>query len=78
MKKIGLIDYCLDQYHANNYPNWIKEYSGGEMEVAYAWAMTDLPGRRTADEEKKGVLPALAISMRRTAVSRSGAKVLST
>lgn len=53
MKKIGLIDYCLDQYHANNYPNWIKEYSGGEMEVAYAWAMTDLPGRRTAEEWSK-------------------------
>ncbi len=44
MKKIGLIDYYLDQYHAENYPNWIQEASKGEMQVAYAWAKIDKPG----------------------------------
>ncbi|HZK35019.1 MAG TPA: hypothetical protein VFD33_06905 [Bacillota bacterium] len=44
MKKIGFIDYYLDQYHAENYPGWILEASGGDMAVAYAWAMLDKPG----------------------------------
>lgn len=43
MIKIGLIDYYLDQYHAENYPAWIREASKGEMEVAYAWAKMDKP-----------------------------------
>lgn len=43
MKKIGLIDYYLDQYHAENYPAWIRNASGGEMDVAYAWAKIDKP-----------------------------------
>lgn len=47
MKKIGLIDYYLDQYHAENYPNWIREASGGEMEVAYAWAKMDSPSGKS-------------------------------
>lgn len=47
MKKIGFIDYFLDQYHAENYPNWIREASGGEMEVAYAWAKMDRPGGKS-------------------------------
>lgn len=25
MKKIGFIDYYLSEWHANNYPIWIKE-----------------------------------------------------
>lgn len=43
MKKIGFIDYYLDEWHANKYPDWIKETSGGEMTVAYAY------GKRDAD-----------------------------
>lgn len=43
MKKIGLIDYYLDEFHANNYVAWIKEASKGEMEVAYAYARIDSP-----------------------------------
>lgn len=43
MKRIGLIDYYLDQYHAENYPHWIREASDGDMEVAYAWAKIDKP-----------------------------------
>lgn len=41
--KIGFIDYYLDEWHANNYPEWIKEASGGEMTVGYAFAETASP-----------------------------------
>lgn len=47
MKKIGFIDYYLDEYHANNYPGWIKELSGGKLEVTYAWAKNDSPSGMT-------------------------------
>ena len=49
MLKIGFIDYYLDEWHANNYPQWIKEASNGEMEVAYAYGLIDgEDGRRTS------------------------------
>ena len=41
--KLGFIDYYLDEYHANNYPKWIKEATGGELQVAYAYAKIDSP-----------------------------------
>lgn len=47
MKKIGVIDYYLDQYHFENYPTWIKEFSDGEMEIVYAWAKTEHEGGKT-------------------------------
>lgn len=37
MKKVGFIDYYLDEWHANNYPALIKEHSQGRYEVAYAY-----------------------------------------
>ena len=40
MKKIGFIDYYLSEWHANNYPAWIKEKCaelGLDYEIAYAW-----------------------------------------
>ncbi len=40
MKKIGFIDYYLSEWHANNYPAWIRECcekNGLEYEIAYAW-----------------------------------------
>ncbi len=43
MKKIGFIDYFLDEWHANNYPEFIRNASNGEFEVAYAWGMIDPP-----------------------------------
>ena len=43
MKKIGFIDYYLDEWHANNYPSLLKEASGGELKVAYAYGMIDCP-----------------------------------
>lgn len=47
MKKIGFIDYFLDEWHANNYPEFIKTASDGEFEVAYAWGMIDPPADLT-------------------------------
>ncbi len=41
MKKIGFIDYYLDNYHAQNYPKWINEYSNGSLEVTCAYAMME-------------------------------------
>ena len=56
--KIGFIDYYLDEWHANNYPARLKELSGGEVEVAYAFAEIDHPnGGLTTDQwcEKNGI-----------------------
>lgn len=44
MKKIGFVDYFIDEWHANNYIGWIREQCeihGYEFEVAYAWAEVD-------------------------------------
>ena len=56
MKKIGFIDYYLDEWHANTYPNFFKQWTEG-FEVAYAWAQIDKPGGLTSREwgEKYGV-----------------------
>ena len=56
--KIGFIDYFLDEWHANNFGQWLAEASDGEVEIAYAYAMIDSPkGGMTTDEwcEKYGV-----------------------
>lgn len=55
MKKIGFIDYYISEWHANNYPAWIKEASekyGYDYTVAYAWAEKDVSpndGRTTGE-----------------------------
>lgn len=43
MKTIGFIDYFLDEWHANKYPEWIEQASGGQLKVTYAYAMIDSP-----------------------------------
>lgn len=46
MQKIGLIDLFLDEWHANNFPAWIRancQAAGRQIEVAYAWAATAAP-----------------------------------
>ena len=49
--KIGFIDYYLDEWHANHYPQWLKEASNGEMEVTIAYGMIDSPiGGRTTEK----------------------------
>jgi len=50
MKKIGFIDYFLNEWHADNYPNWIKELSGGAFEVAYAYGKINPSGKMTNEE----------------------------
>jgi len=45
MKKIGFVDYYLSEWHADNYPAWIKEVGekiGADYEVAYGWAELDV------------------------------------
>ncbi len=52
MKKIGFIDFFLDEWHANNYPAWIREnckLAGRDCDVAYAWAKIDAPGGLDTD-----------------------------
>ncbi len=55
MKKIGFVDYYISEWHANNYPKWIKEQNekiGADFEVAYAYAERDISpvDNRTTDE----------------------------
>lgn len=53
MKSIGFIDFYISEWHANNYPAWIKEASqelGCDYEVKYAWAqqyVSPVDGRNT-------------------------------
>lgn len=56
MKKIGFVDYYLDEWHANNYPKFFQQWTEG-FEVAYAWGQIDKPGGLTSKEwgEKYGV-----------------------
>ncbi len=51
VKKIGFIDYFLDEWHANNYPTFIRNADpDGEFVVAYAYAEKDKEGGLTTDE----------------------------
>ncbi len=45
MKKIGFVDYYISEWHANNYPEWIKQANenlGTDYLVSYAWAEENL------------------------------------
>ncbi len=60
MKKIGFIDYYLDEWHANNYPQFFKESCGDRFEVFGAWAAIDAPfkgGMTNAEWSKKYNIP---------------------
>ena len=37
MKKIGLIDYYLDNWHANHLPEWLENETHGEYKICYAY-----------------------------------------
>ena len=50
MKKIGFIDYYLKEWHADNYPTFIKNASKGELEVCYAWGKIDAPDGTTSEK----------------------------
>ena len=49
--KIGFIDYYLDEWHANTYPEMIKEQSQGRLEVCYAYGMIPSPISGKTTEE---------------------------
>lgn len=45
MKTIGLVDYYISEWHANNYPGWIREINAetdNDFEVKYVWAELDI------------------------------------
>ena len=48
--KLGFIDYYLDNFHADKYPEWIREASGGKIKVAYAYAEIDSPSGKTTEQ----------------------------
>ena len=53
MKKVGFIDYYLNEWHAVHYPAWIAasgERAGTEICVAYAWGEIDAPDGTTNKE----------------------------
>ncbi|WP_051318156.1 Gfo/Idh/MocA family protein [Cohnella thermotolerans] len=50
MKKIGFIDYFLDEWHAEHYPAWIERASAGAASVVYAYGKTDSPNGRSNAE----------------------------
>ena len=54
MKKLGFIDFCIDEWHANNYPAFLEAANrkfGNDYTVGYAWAENDSPaGLMTTDE----------------------------
>jgi len=54
MKKIGFIDYFLDEWHAEKYPEWIEEASDGRMKVVYAYGKIDSPNGRSNAEWCRG------------------------
>lgn len=58
MKTIGFIDYYLDEWHANMYPDWIRAASKGAWDVALAWEAIAKPGGKSIDvwcaEQKVG------------------------
>ncbi len=41
MIRLGFIDYFLDEWHANNYPDWLRRQAqarGIDLDLGYAWA----------------------------------------
>lgn len=50
MKKIGFVDFYLDEFHANNYVEWIKDATNGELQVTHAWAKMNAPNGRTTEQ----------------------------
>jgi len=58
MKKMGFIDHYIDEWHANNYPTWIRQSSfKGRFEVALAWQEISPEGKKTIDQwcQEQGV-----------------------
>lgn len=53
MKKIGLIDYYIDNWHACNLPGWLEAETGGEYKICFGYASWDpRPGEAGPHEGK--------------------------
>lgn len=51
MKKIGFIDYFIDEWHANNYPAWIRSSSlKNRFELVLAWEEFTPEGKKPIGE----------------------------
>jgi predicted dehydrogenase len=51
MKKIGFIDYYIDEWHANNYPKMIRESSfKDKFDVALAWEEMTPEGKKPLEK----------------------------
>ena len=63
-KKIGFIDLFIDEWHANNYPKWIRESAlKDEFDVAMAWEKYTPEGKKGLQEwcKEQNVTPASSI-----------------
>ncbi|MBR2372975.1 MAG: Gfo/Idh/MocA family oxidoreductase [Lentisphaeria bacterium] len=63
-KKIGFIDLFIDEWHANNYPKWIRESAlKDEFEVAMAWEKYTPEGKKGLQEwcKEQNVTPAASL-----------------
>jgi len=64
MKKIGFIDYYIDEWHANNYPRMIRESSlKDRFDVTLAWEEVTPEGKQSLDQwcREHGVRKAASI-----------------
>lgn len=64
-KKIGFIDLFIDEWHANNYPKWIRESAlKDEFDVAYAWEKYTPAGKKDLKAwcAEQGVTPVASIA----------------
>lgn len=51
MKKIGMLDYYLDEFHANHFPQWIAESKvGKKFELSAVYAEKNREGGLTTEE----------------------------
>ncbi|MEG0751938.1 MAG: Gfo/Idh/MocA family oxidoreductase [Oscillospiraceae bacterium] len=51
MKKIGLVDYYLDEFHGNHFPGWVANSRyAKDFEIACAYGEIDKQGGLTTDE----------------------------
>lgn len=63
-KKIGFIDLFIDEWHANNYPKWIRESAlKDEFDVAFAWEKSTPAGKKDLNAwcAEQNVTPAKSI-----------------
>ncbi len=51
MRIVGFIDYYLDEWHANNYPEFIKNASNDRYGVCYAYGKIDSPNGGMTNKE---------------------------